>query len=124
MKRIIIVFLIIVLFPINSFALSLIVYPGVASDGNPYILYIYKNKLVIWGSGLPLVAPDTGAHYIVAEAQNSMEMATLNAWLALMLSAKTTGGTVAIEYATEDWEGSAGLGPPRIGNITGVNIQN
>ncbi len=128
MKRTIIILTILVLpmwfFPINSFAIGTAVYPGPDAGGDSYVLYVYKNKLIIWGAGLPIVAEDTGVHYIIAEAQNSMEMATLNAWLALILYAKTTGGTVNIEYATEDWEGSAGIGPPRIGIIFGIAPQN
>jgi len=57
-------------------------------EDNEYYLVVTKNRVVIFGPGLP--EDQNGTAYINATARNSMEMAIRNAWLFALLQAKIT----------------------------------
>ena len=88
--------LIIILVPTHSFAAEQIDFP---EEG--YTLHVAITYIEIYGPDFPQITQD---RLIAGVARNSMEMASRNAWVAILLNAVATGKQVYILYATTETE--------------------
>jgi len=123
MKRFFLILAIIVLFPGYSFAFSTILFPGKDAAGDNYILSIYKDSFVIYGDNDDFLPnPDFKKYIKAGPATNAMEMAARNAWIAMLLSAQTTGKQVYVFFSMNIVEAAQGIGQPFIGNIFSVEL--
>ena len=122
MKRLLIVMLAVFLMAGTGFA-GTITFPD--QDVHAYRLTIYRDHFTIWDYGccseLPL---SDGTNYWIqtGPTRNQKEMATRNAWLAILLQAQSTEKPVLVEYADTDSDGQLyGIGGLGIGNIISVS---